>query len=61
MYFSTGNANDLLFLTSSAYNKRKKETFSRALHTSYPATLFPFLVPNTTKSSKEDLIYFNLF
>ena len=62
--FSTGNANDLIFLTSSAYNKRKNETFPtfpRALHTSYPATLFPFLVPNTTRSSKEDLIYFNLF
>ena len=61
MYFSTGNANDLLFLTSSAYNKRKKTTFPRALHTSYPATLFPFLVPNIRTSSKEDLIYFTLF
>ena len=62
--FSTGNANDLLFLTLSTYNKRKSETlltFPRALHTSYLATLFPFLVPNTTRSSKEDLIYFNLF
>ena len=62
--FSTGNANDLLFLTSSAHTKRKNETFPtfpRALHTSYAATLFPFLVPNTTRSSKEDLIYFNLF
>ena len=62
--FSTGNANDLLFLTSFAYNKRKNETFPtfpRALHTSYPATLFPFLVPNIITSPKEDLIYLNLF